>query len=75
MECGLWTALVLDADPPWAGVINTVLVKKGVRVRELRLATVPSWEKRMLHREDDQEVFRRQTTVRNPYLDKRFQER
>ena len=31
-------ALLLDADPAWAGAINTVLVKKGVRVSELRLA-------------------------------------
>ena len=29
-------ALLLDADPAWAGAINTVLVKKGVRVNELR---------------------------------------
>jgi hypothetical protein len=28
-------ALVLDVDPEWAGSINTVLVKKGVRVSEL----------------------------------------
>ena len=28
-------ALLLDADPAWAGAINTVLVKKGVRVNEL----------------------------------------
>jgi hypothetical protein len=28
--------LVLDADPAWAGAINTVLVKRGVRVSELR---------------------------------------
>jgi hypothetical protein len=28
-------ALLLDADPAWAGAINTVLVSKGVRVREL----------------------------------------
>jgi hypothetical protein len=31
-------ALLLDADPAWAGAINTVLVKKGVRVNELRSA-------------------------------------
>ena len=30
--------LLLDADPAWAGAINTVLVKKGVRVSELRRA-------------------------------------
>ena len=29
-------ALLLDADPAWAGAINTVLVKRGVRVSELR---------------------------------------
>lgn len=29
-------ALLLDTDPDWAGAINTVLVKKGVRVSELR---------------------------------------
>jgi hypothetical protein len=29
-------ALLLDADPEWAGAINTVLVTKGVRVDELR---------------------------------------
>jgi hypothetical protein len=29
-------ALLLDADLAWAGAINTVLVKKGVRVSELR---------------------------------------
>src|SRR5215203_3115195 len=29
-------ALELVADPAWAGAINTVLVKKGVRVDELR---------------------------------------
>ena len=29
-------ALLLDADPTWAGAINTVLVKQGVRVSELR---------------------------------------
>jgi hypothetical protein len=28
--------LLLAADPAWAGAINTVLVKKGVRVNELR---------------------------------------
>jgi|SRR5215211_2374222 len=28
--------LLLDADPAWAGAINTVLVKKGARVSELR---------------------------------------
>jgi hypothetical protein len=29
-------ALLLDADPAWAWAINTVLVKKGLRVSELR---------------------------------------
>ena len=28
-------ALLLDADPAWAGAINTVLIKKGVEVSEL----------------------------------------
>jgi hypothetical protein len=28
-------ALLLDVDPAWAGAINTVLVKRGVRVSEL----------------------------------------
>ena len=28
-------ALLLDADPTWAGAINTVLVTKGVSVSEL----------------------------------------
>ena len=28
--------LLLGADPSWAGAINTVLIKKGVRVNELR---------------------------------------
>jgi hypothetical protein len=29
-------ALLLKVDPNWAGTINTVLVKKGVRINELR---------------------------------------
>ncbi len=29
-------ALLLAADPAWAGAINAVLVKTGVRVSELR---------------------------------------
>ena len=29
-------ALLLNVDPAWAGAINAVLVKKGVRVSELR---------------------------------------
>ena len=28
-------ALLLEADPAWAGAINTVLITKGVRVNEL----------------------------------------
>ena len=32
-------ALLLEADPKWAGAINTVLVSKGVRVNELRKET------------------------------------
>lgn len=28
-------ALWLDTDPAWSGAVNTVLVKKGVRVSEL----------------------------------------
>ncbi len=28
--------LPLDADPAWAGAINTILIKKGMRVNELR---------------------------------------
>ena len=31
-------SILLDADPAWAGAINTVLVKRGVRVNELRRA-------------------------------------
>ena len=31
-------ALLLDADPAWAWAINTVLVKKGLRISELRRA-------------------------------------
>ncbi len=33
-------ALLLEAAPQWAGAINTVLVKKGVRVDELRKKTI-----------------------------------
>jgi hypothetical protein len=33
-------ALLLKADPEWAGAINTVLVSKGVRVDELRKKTI-----------------------------------
>jgi hypothetical protein len=31
-------SILLDADPAWAGAINTVLVKSGVRGNELRRA-------------------------------------
>jgi hypothetical protein len=31
--------LLLEVDPEWAGVINTVLVSKGVRVKEIRKHT------------------------------------
>ena len=39
MWCALRTALLLEVDPQWAGAINTVLVKKGVRVDELHKET------------------------------------
>jgi hypothetical protein len=32
-------ALMLDADPKWAGAINAVLVKKGLWVTEIRKQT------------------------------------
>lgn len=32
-------ALLLEADPNWAGAINAVLVEKGVRVKEIRKQT------------------------------------
>jgi hypothetical protein len=35
-------ALLLDADPTWAGAINTVLVNKGVRVSELARSSLYS---------------------------------
>lgn len=35
-------ALLLNVDPALAGAINTVLVKKGVRVSELRKQTTAS---------------------------------
>jgi len=35
-------ALLLDANPTWARAINAVLVKKGVRVSELRKETTAS---------------------------------
>ena len=34
-------ALLLDADPAWAAAINTVLVKKGMRISELRWTEIP----------------------------------
>jgi hypothetical protein len=34
-------ALLLDADPAWAGTVNAVLVKKGARVNELRRVRRP----------------------------------
>jgi len=34
-------ALLLDTELAWAGAINTVLVKKGVRVSELRQLRQP----------------------------------
>ena len=33
-------ALLLDADSEFAGAINTVLVKRGVRVKEIRKQTI-----------------------------------
>ena len=33
--------LLLHADPAWAGALNTVMVKKGVRVSELRPVRQP----------------------------------
>ena len=34
-------ALLLEVDPRWAGAINAVLVKKGVRVKEIRKQSIP----------------------------------
>ena len=34
-------ALLLVADPQWAGAINAVLVRKGVRVKEIRKQSIP----------------------------------
>ena len=34
-------ALLLDADPTWAGAINTVLVKKGATISELSYVSLP----------------------------------
>ena len=36
-------ALLLEVDPKWAGAINTVPVKKGVRVNELHKETTAEW--------------------------------
>jgi hypothetical protein len=33
-------ALLLEVDPKWAGAINAVLVRKGVRVKEIRKQTM-----------------------------------
>jgi hypothetical protein len=33
-------ALLLEADPKWAGAISAVLVEKGVRVKEIRKQTI-----------------------------------
>ena len=38
-------ALLLVADPAWAAAINTVLVKKGLRISELRRAEIPEQSK------------------------------
>jgi hypothetical protein len=38
-RCRSWTVFPLDADPAWAGVINTILIEKGMRVNELRPAS------------------------------------
>jgi hypothetical protein len=40
--------LLLHADPAWAGALNTVLVKKGVRVSELRPVRQPRQTGRQL---------------------------
>ena len=34
-------ALLLEVDPRWAGAINAVLVKKGVRVKEIHKQSIP----------------------------------
>jgi hypothetical protein len=33
-------ALLLEADPEWAGAINAVMEEKGVRVKEIRKQTM-----------------------------------
>jgi len=38
-------ALLLEADPKWAEAINAVLVKKGVRVKEIRKQSMASANK------------------------------
>jgi hypothetical protein len=40
--------LLLHADPAWAGALNTVLVKKSVRVSELRPVRQPQQTGRQL---------------------------
>jgi hypothetical protein len=40
--------LLLDADPAWAGAINTVLVKKCARVNELRHVRRPQQTRQQL---------------------------
>jgi hypothetical protein len=37
--------LLLVADPAWAAAINTVLVKKGLRISELHWAEIPEQSK------------------------------
>jgi hypothetical protein len=50
-------ALLLDADPTWAGAINTVLVKKGVRVSELCLTAKDEPEATLRGREGAVNIF------------------
>ncbi len=38
-------ALLLVTDSAWAAAINTVLVKKGLRISELRRAEIPEQSK------------------------------
>jgi hypothetical protein len=51
-------ALLLDAEPSWAGALNTVLVNKGARVSELRRVSRPqhSGQQRAARRLDKDEV-------------------
>jgi hypothetical protein len=51
-------ALLLDADPSWAGALNTVLVKKGARVSELRRVRRPQHsgqQRAARHLDEDEE--------------------